>query len=298
MPKPTTRLFVLAGLAACCVTAATCGGAAAQVTVDLHALDAQPPASAPAPEAAGPTVHKPAPKHVPPRHTATKPGEKLAPKPAETKQAGPPAKGAAPAPAPAPTAAPAPPKPVAPAAQVPAHAPPEPPAAVIGVAPPPAPVIPPPLAADAPMAPEPVPPISATAKTTVDTLPPKDGDGVRLDFATGESDLTPGTADAVKALVAAAPKADTTTFNVMAYAAGVPEDPSTARRLSLSRALSVRSALMAYGVPSTHIYVRALGSLTSDGPADRVDVLVLGANAAAPVPGGSAGATPATTATP
>jgi outer membrane protein OmpA-like peptidoglycan-associated protein len=155
-------------------------------------------------------------------------------------------------------------------------------------------VIPPPATADAPMAPPPAPTISNTAGTTIDTLPPKDGAGVRLDFASGESDLTPGTADAVKALVAAAPNTDQTTFNVMAYATGAPEDPSTARRLSLSRALSVRSALMAYGVPSTRIYVRALGAQAGEGPADRVDVLVLGANTPGPAPGAPANPASAT----
>ncbi len=38
-------------------------------------------------------------------------------------------------------------------------------------------------------------------------------------------------------LVQAAPAGDGTSFNVVAYAAGTPEDPSTARRLSLARAL-------------------------------------------------------------
>ena len=44
------------------------------------------------------------------------------------------------------------------------------------------------------------------------------------------------------------PSGGNTSFNVVAYAAGTPEDPSTARRLSLSRALAVRSALIADGV--------------------------------------------------
>jgi len=67
----------------------------------------------------------------------------------------------------------------------------------------------------------------------------------------------------------------------VAYAAGRPEDPSTARRLSLSRALAVRAALMADGISSNRIYVRALGAQASDGPADRVDISVLGSAAQA-----------------
>ena len=63
---------------------------------------------------------------------------------------------------------------------------------------------------------------------------------------------------------------------------GTPEDPSTARRLSLSRALAVRSALMADGVASSRIYVRALGATGGDEAPDRVDLAVMGGNAASP----------------
>ena len=78
----------------------------------------------------------------------------------------------------------------------------------------------------------------------------------------------------------AAPPGVNTTFNVMGYAAGIPEDPSTARRLSLSRALAVRSVLMADGVSSARIYVRALGTAGGDEVPDRVDLAVMGGNAA------------------
>jgi outer membrane protein OmpA-like peptidoglycan-associated protein len=277
MPQLTPRLLL-----PMCLALAPVGMARAQVTVDLHALDAPPGTGSNPPQAPAPS-HKPVPHRAVPHHATAKPAPKsTAPQEATKPEAKPPAAATA-------TAPPAPAKPIPPAAATP----PAPPAAVVGTAPPPAPVIPPPPAPDAPMAPEAPPTISTTAKTIVEPLPKKEGDGVRLDFASGETDLTQGTADAVKALVAAAPKADSTTFNVMAYATGVPEDPSTARRLSLSRALSVRSALIAYGVPSTHIYVRAMGAptgtQTTEGPADRVDVLVMGANASA---------TPAGTATP
>jgi hypothetical protein len=84
----------------------------------------------------------------------------------------------------------------------------------------------------------------------------------------------------------------------VAYAAGTPEDPSTARRLSLARALAVRSALIADGVSSTRIYVRALGAqpggaLAGDAPADRVDLSVLGANAPS-IPASAPAESPAT----
>jgi outer membrane protein OmpA-like peptidoglycan-associated protein len=266
MSRPMRKIVVLLCLTAPFLAAP----AGAQVTVDLHALDQQPTPATPQPMTP-PPEHR---AHPPPRRTTTaKPPAKPAEKRSEPEHAT--AKPGGPPPASAGTTTPEPAKPATPA----------PPPPTVGVAPPPAPIIPPPVPADAPMPAEPPPPISQTAGTTVDALPKNDGTGVRLDFAHGESDLSPNTAEAVKALVAAAPKTDDTTFNVMAYATGVPEDPSTARRLSLSRALSVRSALMAYGVPSTHIYVRALGALPGDGPQDRVDVMVMGANAAEPAPG-------------
>jgi outer membrane protein OmpA-like peptidoglycan-associated protein len=98
-------------------------------------------------------------------------------------------------------------------------------------------------------------------------------------FGKGQADLSPSSAAAIQNLVKATPSSDGTSYNVVAYAAGTPEDPSTARRLSLSRALAVRSALMAGGISSSHIYVRALGADAGDKTPDRVDVAVLGANA-------------------
>jgi outer membrane protein OmpA-like peptidoglycan-associated protein len=61
---------------------------------------------------------------------------------------------------------------------------------------------------------------------------------------------------------------------VMAYASG-GKDSSKARRLSLSRALAVRSFLIDQGVGSTRIDVRALGNNAESGPSDRVDLVVL-----------------------
>jgi outer membrane protein OmpA-like peptidoglycan-associated protein len=279
MRKASIAFVCLIGL-----TLASVRPAGAQVTVDLHALD-QPPTAGAKPAA---PAHHPVPHHLPPRRLATKPQAHPPAKETEHAKAppgaAPPAVGsAAPAAPGAPPAAPKLGQPAAPPA-------PEPPAAVIGTAPPPVPIIPPPPAADAPMAPVPPPTISADAGTTLAPLPAKDGTGIRLDFTTGQSDLTQSTVDAVKALVAAAPKSETTTFDVVAHAAGTPDDPSTARRLSLSRALSVRSALMADGVPSTNIYVRALGAQADDGPADRVDVMVMGANAPPQQPSAPPGA--------
>jgi outer membrane protein OmpA-like peptidoglycan-associated protein len=108
--------------------------------------------------------------------------------------------------------------------------------------------------------------------------PPAD---LRVTFDAGATELGQADSESIKRFAAAAAAADTASFNVVAYAAGKPDDPSTARRLSLSRALAVRTALMAEGVPSSRIYVRALGAQAGNGPADRVDVSALGSNASA-----------------
>lgn len=103
--------------------------------------------------------------------------------------------------------------------------------------------------------------------------------GLRLTFAPGQSDLSPASTESIKELAAAAPPGDSTTFNVQAYAPGTADDPSTARRVSLSRAMAVRSALVADGVASARIFVRALGAQYGDGPPDRVDLSVQSVNA-------------------
>jgi outer membrane protein OmpA-like peptidoglycan-associated protein len=213
----------------------------AQVTVDLHALDALPRRpSAPAPS---------------PRAPRTRTRIEAAARPA------------APLPTPpAPVATPAAPSttPAAPSATLPAVPP-----AVASIPP----VTPPPPQPNA--APPPPPPVVDTAKTVAATV----SAGLQLTFAPGQSDLSPASAAAIKRFVQASPSGGAKTFNVLAYAANVPNDPSAPRRLSLSRAISVRIAMMADGVPSAAIYLRALGAQGGNGPPDRVDISLLGANA-------------------
>ncbi len=237
------------------------GPALAQVTVDLHALDALP--STP-----GAPIRPPAPRPPPAPHAAvatTAPSAHAASLPPVE---------ATPAPVVASTTPPAGPQP--PVAPPPAAASP-PPAATLPEAPPLVASIPPILPPEpvAGASPPPAPPIAATATTTAAATQT----GLRLTFASGQSDLSPGSADSIKQVVQAAPAGDATTFNVLAYASGDSDDQSVARRLSLARAIAVRAALMADGVPSSRIYLRALGSEAGQGPADRVDLSVLGVNA-------------------
>ena len=227
----------------------------AQVSVNDNALDALGKPAAP---------HHPAPRqpalHHPAAPTATLPS---APKP--------PARPAIPATHPAP--------------------PPAPPLPAIPAAPPRAAAIPPPGAAvpTRPVPPPPTIPVAAGAPGAAVKI----ADGMRVTFGPDHADLNPATVEALRTLAHVASASPTTSINVAAYAAGTPEDPSTPRRLSLSRALAVRSVMINEGIPSTRIYVRALG--TNDpagGPADRVDV-TLGTPAdqpAAPAPSPAPGA--------
>ena len=201
--------------------------ALAQVTVDLHALDALPGAK---PAAKGQAAHKAAPKPDQRRTAAVKPKEPSSQPAAE-----------APAATPTVQTSPAPPPPTDQAA------------------------------------PPPPPPISDSATTAATKV----GAGLRVTFGAAEADLSPASAEAIRNIVQTAPAGDGTPFNLVGYAAGTPEDPSTARRLSLSRALAVRNALMADGVTSSRIYVRALGATGGDEAPDRVDLAVMGGNAPA-----------------
>ncbi len=217
--------------------------ALAQVSVNQGALDQLHPAAPAARPAAPPATA-----------TATPPGT-ARPRPA-----------ARPAPrsTPHPTtpAAARPGTPVKPPRFGPSHpvtiAPAAPPAAVLQPPPPPPPV-------PAQPAPPPVP-VVTNAVGEVSPLP----NGVRVTFGGGKADLNAATLQAIQALARTLrdkPGADITLY---AYAAGVPDDPSTPRRLSLSRALAVRAVLISEGIASTRIYPRALGA-PADGPADRLD---------------------------
>jgi len=95
---------------------------------------------------------------------------------------------------------------------------------------------------------------------------------LRLPFAAGQTALDKDGLTALQDLLHTAYANGAPTFTIVAYAAGSADDPSSARRVSLARALATRDALMTEGVPSRRITVRALGSQAGDGPPDRVDV--------------------------
>lgn len=178
-----------------------------------------------------------------------------------------------PAPRPRPAPRPTPPRPPArPEATRPAPARPAPAAIprppAVPVAPPAIAAIPPAVAVPTQRPAEPPPiPVAADAPGAATPMP----GGLRATFGTDRSDLNAVTEGAIRAF--ARPLRGTEqAINVLAYATGHIDDPSTPRRLSLARALAARAVLINEGIVSTRIYVRALGPTASDGPPDRVDL--------------------------
>jgi len=92
---------------------------------------------------------------------------------------------------------------------------------------------------------------------------------------TGEDTRLPDDAKGMlDPLAAQAADNDDLRIQLRAYAGGDNVSASKARRLSLSRALAVRSYLIEQGVRSTRIDVRALGDKSDEEPINRVDIEV------------------------
>ncbi len=206
---------------------------------------------------------------------------------APAKPSSPPA--TAPKPATSVTSQPTAPKPTAPTAAAPASAAPQRPVVPpVATLPPPDVSLPPPIAVPTrPAAPIAAPPVTADSPTTTE----RRKDGLRIVFGAGRSDLSAAAEAEIARLVqgdsSAAPTPETASYTVTSFSAGKPEDPSTPRRLSLARALAVRSTLMTHGVASVRIYVRALGPASpgfADGPPDRADIVVAANPVPAPAP--------------
>ena len=198
-----------------------------------------------------------------------------------------PAPATRPAPTRRPVVTPGRPAPVAPA----------PPPAPVVAAPPAAkppvvPTIPPAITALPPPAPVPPPrpmppPIVAVVADAPGVATPEPG-GMRVTFGPERADLNPATETALRGLARGLRGNEQVTINVYAYAKGVAEDPSAARRLSLGRALAARAVLITEGIASTRIYPRALGPTGGDVDPDRVDVVAgppAPPSAPAPTPG-------------
>ncbi|KZD04264.1 hypothetical protein AUP43_12230 [Oceanibaculum pacificum] len=117
-----------------------------------------------------------------------------------------------------------------------------------------------------------MPPAAAARETAPRAI---DG-GFSLPFPAGGSDLADQARGQLAPIVQRLKADDGLRVQLMAYAAGDGSSSSQARRVSLSRALAVRSYLIEQGIRSTRMDVRALGDTNRDGSADRVDVRIVG----------------------
>jgi hypothetical protein len=162
----------------------------------------------------------------------------------------------------------------------------------VPAAPPPNPVIVPPppvIPARPPVLPPTIRPNPA-ATTTVAHI----DHGTRLVFGAGSAELNQPSFDALMQIADAAKADPALEISVTAWAPGVPEDPSTPRRLSLDRALAARAVLIHAGIASERIHAVAKGTMDiGAGPADRMDVVATHPAAtpagAAQTPAGTAG---------
>lgn len=95
---------------------------------------------------------------------------------------------------------------------------------------------------------------------------------VSLAFAPDSRDLPAGADRQLDQIAQAMKQQETIRLQISAYAEKGDKSDSQARRLSLSRALEVRSYLIGKGVAGTRMDVRALGDQTEGAPKDRVDL--------------------------
>ena len=124
--------------------------------------------------------------------------------------------------------------------------------------------------------PEPEPqPETEMATLAPAVAPTTPGETMQIEFGAGESALPQSAQAPLATLAAALDQDETLRLQLRAYAGGDADSASHARRLSLSRALAVRSELIEQGVRSTRIDVRALGNKSENGSSDRVDVILV-----------------------
>ncbi|MCR4378932.1 MAG: OmpA family protein [Rhodospirillales bacterium] len=107
------------------------------------------------------------------------------------------------------------------------------------------------------------------------TGPLSDGDNMRIVFEQDSSKLSSDVRDALKTLSDRLGQQESLRLQLLAYAGDDNTSASAARRLSLSRALAVRSYLIENGVRSTRIDVRALGNKSTEAVTERVDITIV-----------------------
>lgn len=98
-----------------------------------------------------------------------------------------------------------------------------------------------------------------------------------LMFEKNSSDITASASEKLDAIVMQLTENQSLRLQLRAYATGEDGGKTSARRISLARALAVRSYLMDNGIGPTRVDVRALGMETNQKPLDRVELVFIGA---------------------
>ena len=116
---------------------------------------------------------------------------------------------------------------------------------------------------------------SETNVASVDRAAGGSEGSIHIFFDSGSSDIPADALGQITAIANALASDPTQRLQLKAYAAASADSASLARRLSLTRALTVRSALIEQGVRSTRIDVRALGGKDAGDRPDRVDIFII-----------------------
>jgi len=162
-----------------------------------------------------------------------------------------------------------------------------PPLPVIPAAPPPIPVIKAPLI-NVPLHPEPPPPPVPVVAAATGAGSAIQG-GSRITFGNGSADLNAAMMQSLQAFAAQLKTDPDARAQIDAYSSGTPDDPSTPRRMSLARGLAARAVLINSGIPSTRIYVRAIGQPHDNLQPDRIDLIRSDSTQPAPDPAAGPG---------
>ena len=118
-------------------------------------------------------------------------------------------------------------------------------------------------------------PKAVSPKANSPGAPTPNGVLTRLVFPAGNADVSGPLAEQLDAVAQTMRTRDERLLLQAYAAAGQSGGNSGSRRLSLARALEVRSYLIRKGLKSTRIDVRALGTSDTSGPTDRVDIILL-----------------------
>lgn len=120
-------------------------------------------------------------------------------------------------------------------------------------------------------APEPAEPAE---QETIGTLP--GGGGFRIVYEPGATAIDAMGGRLLTGIAERMINDETIRLQIRSYAGSTPETSVRARRLSLDRAIAVRTFLVDRGVRSTRIDIRALGNTAPQPPGDRIDLLLSG----------------------